>query len=115
MVERSWYQEWGTAVADQTTHFGKMRKRLWKSELEKPLRAQSLMNCGSLEDNALREERRSWKPEKVLENCWSLYHNESLEILILRWAVGVHAFNSSTPREAEAGRFLSLRPAQSIE
>lgn len=60
-----------------------MVERLWKSELEKPSSAQSLMNCGSLEDNAFREQHRSWKPEKVLENCWSLYHNESLEIFIL--------------------------------
>jgi hypothetical protein len=30
------------------------------------------------------------------------------------WAVGAHAFNPST-REAEAGGFLSLRPAWSTE
>lgn len=60
-----------------------MVERIWKSELEKPSSAQSLMNCGSLEDNAFREQHRSWKPEKVLENCWFLYHNESLEIFIL--------------------------------
>jgi hypothetical protein len=38
----------------------------------------------------------------------------SLKIRELGWAVVAHAFNPST-REAEAGRFLSSRPAWSTE
>jgi hypothetical protein len=51
--------------------------------------------------------RNHWEFRRLLTNDW-------LKKSIFRWAVVAHAFNPST-WEAEAGRFLSLRPAWSTK
>jgi hypothetical protein len=60
----------------------------------------------------------------ILISTWSTTENQSNHLAIKKikrikkkkksWAVVVHAFNPSTG-EAEAGRFLSSRPAWSTE
>jgi hypothetical protein len=49
-------------------------------------------------------------PNKILTN----QIQEHIKMIIHSWAVVTHAFNPST-WEAEAGGFLSLRPAWSTE